>query len=68
MLFTFEYLKNLSMYITAANWIIGVRFLAWVWWLFYSAGTPRPNEGYRHHLSPWLQNTCRRVVKFYWEF
>jgi hypothetical protein len=31
--FTFEYLKNsqnLSMYIMAANWMMGVHFLAWI--------------------------------------
>jgi len=56
------------MYIMAPNWIMGVRFLAWMWWLLYSAGTPSLNDGYRHHLSPWLQNACRRGLKFYWEF
>jgi hypothetical protein len=49
----FEYLS-----IMAANWIMGVRFLAWIGWLFYSAGTPSPNEDYRHYLSPWFQNAC----------
>ena len=71
MSFSFEYLtnsQNLSKYIMAANWIMCVRSLAWVWWLFYSVGTPRPNDDYRHHLSSWLQNLCRRVLKFYWSF